>query len=361
MSTSIGKKVFVGMSGGVDSSVAAALLKEQGYAVTGVFIKVWDAPWLPCNWREERRSAMRTAAKLQIPFHTLDLEKEYKEGVVDYMIHEYSEGRVPNPDVFCNKIIKFGGFFEYARNHGADFVATGHYARTEMRNAFTRLLAAHDPKKEQSYFLWNISPQVLPRIIFPVGDLLKSEVREHAARFALPSATKKDSQGICFLGQVSVPEFLAHYVKAEKGDVLNEEGVVIGEHDGALIYTIGQRHGFRIHDKQAEAEPLYVISKNMEQNTITVGQRTDGATSAVVNGCILREMNFIAPMGEWTGDGEIVIRYHGERIPLAQMAHVEGGVRCVFMHPVADVALGQSGVYYRKDECMGGGIIAEVF
>lgn len=356
-----GKKVFVGMSGGVDSSVSAALLKEQGYDVTGVFIKVWDAPWLPCDWREERRSAMRAAAKLQIKFHTLDLEKEYKEGVVDYMIKEYTEGRIPNPDVFCNKIVKFGGFFDFAMKHGADFVATGHYTRKEVRGGISRLFTAHDKAKEQSYFLWNISPQVVPKILFPIGDLLKSEVRAFADKYDLGSSEKKDSQGICFLGPVSVPEFLKHYVDTQKGNVLSMNDEIIGEHDGALFYTIGQRHGFNIHKKSEDTEPLYVVSKNMQENTITVSERKDGQPGVSYNGCVLSDINYLSPKDEWKGDGDLVIRYHGERIPLASMIFEGDKIRCVFTNTVGDIALGQSGVYYRGSEMMGGGIISETF
>lgn len=359
MNSGAGKKVFVGMSGGVDSSVVAAMLKDEGYDVTGVFIKVWDAPWLPCDWRAERRSAMHVAAQLRIPFRTLDLEAEYKKGVVDYMIAEYAAGRIPNPDVFCNKVVKFGGFFDYARSQGADFVATGHYARTETRNGVARLLTAHDEGKEQSYFLWNVSGNALAHTLFPIGALPKVEVRKLAEKYALPNATKKDSQGICFLGPISIVEFLKHYVDTRKGAVLNEEGKTIGEHEGALLYTIGQRHGFLVHEKTASSQAFYVVRKDMEKNTITVAPRKDGKTSAVAGGCILTDLNFIAPKSEW-GTGELVIRYHGERIPLASMEFTEEGLRCRFSHPVTDVALGQSGVYYKDDECMGGGVICAI-
>jgi tRNA-specific 2-thiouridylase len=359
MNSGAGKKVFVGMSGGVDSAVVAALLKEQGYAVTGVFIKVWDAPWLPCNWRAERRSAMHVAAELRIPFRTLDLEAEYKRGVVDYMIAEYAAGRIPNPDVFCNKVIKFGGFYEYARKEGADFIATGHYARTEERNGVARLLTAVDAGKEQSYFLWNMSAAALAHTLFPIGELPKSEVRKLAEKFSLPNALKKDSQGICFLGPVSIVDFLKHYVTTTKGDVLDEQGKVIGVHEGALFFTIGQRHGFVVHEKTAESKAFYVVRKDMDANTITVAPRVDGKTSAVASGCILSDVNFLAPKEEW-GEGDLVIRYHGQRIPLRSMEFTSEGLRCIFARPVGDVALGQSGVYYKGDECMGGGIIRAI-
>lgn len=347
------------MSGGVDSSVAAALLKEEGYDVTGVFIKVWDAPWLPCDWRAERRSAMHVAATLRIPFRTLDLEAEYKKGVVDYMISEYAAGRIPNPDVFCNKVVKFGGFYDYARKEGADFVATGHYARTEERGGVARLLTAEDVAKEQSYFLWNMSKEALAHTLFPIGSMPKAKVRELALKFALPNAGKKDSQGICFLGPISIVEFLKHYVHTERGAVLNEQGAIIGKHEGALLYTIGQRHGFIIEEKSAARQAFYVVQKDMQRNTITVAPRVDGKTSAVATGCVLSDINFLAPKEEW-GSGDLVIRYHGERIPIEHMEFTAEGLRCIFGHPVNDVALGQSGVYYKNDECMGGGIICAI-
>ncbi len=361
MTSALGKKVFVGLSGGVDSSVAAALLKEAGYDVVGVFIKVWDAPWLPCDWREERRSAMRVAAKLQVPFLTLDLEKEYKEGVVDYMVNEYKNGRIPNPDVFCNKIVKFGGFFDFAIKNGADFVATGHYARVENVNGTHILKMAHDHKKEQSYFLWNIKSEVLSKILLPIGDLLKNEVRDLAEKYSLPTATKKDSQGICFLGPVSVPEFLKHYVDSKKGDVLDMSGKVIGEHEGALFYTIGQRHGFSVNKKNPDMDAMYVVSKNMEENTITVAPRTDGVAAAVSSGCYLKDINYLSSKERWQKGGDLVIRYHGERIPIANIEEVPDGYRCVFTYEVQDVAIGQSGVYYDGEDCLGGGIIDSIF
>lgn len=360
MNSGVGKKAFVGMSGGVDSSVAALLLKEAGYEVVGVFIKVWDAPWLPCDWREERRSAMRAAAKIGIHFRTLDLEQEYKEGVVDYMINEYRSGRIPNPDVFCNKRVKFGGFFDYAMKEGADIVATGHYAQIIEKNGESRLGTAVDKQKEQSYFLFNINKEALQKTLFPIGHLTKKEVRALAEKAGLQTAMKKDSQGICFLGPVSLQEFLGHYVETSPGKVLNKEGEVIGEHDGALFYTIGQRHGLRIHSVSPDAEPLYVLSKDMDQNTLVVGPRKDGVTSAIAQGCILRDVNYLAKGDEWEGS-ELVIRYHGERIPLASLTFIDGGIRFVFLHPVTDLALGQAGVCYKDNECLGGGIITEIF
>lgn len=284
------KKVFVGLSGGVDSSVSAALLKKQGFDVTGVFIKTWTPDWLECTWKEERLDAMRICAKLDIPFFTLDLEKEYKRDVVDYMIAEYKVGRTPNPDVMCNKYIKFGGFFDWAIKQGADYVATGHYARvrsvkskkskvkskTKNSDNFTlstlhfQLLAGTDKNKDQSYFLWTLTQKQLSKTLFPIGHLEKVEVRKLAKKFGLFTAEKKDSQGLCFMGKVNVKDFLAHYIKPKRGRVLlvpsgvegndlpratyleqsrwesRGKGEKIGYHDGAVFLTIGERHGFHI-------------------------------------------------------------------------------------------------------------------
>src|ERR1035437_6131617 len=237
------KVVFVGMSGGVDSSVSAAILKKEGYEVIGVFIRTWHPDFLPCNEEEERRDAMRVAAHLNIPFLTFDFEDIYKREVADYMISEYKMGRTPNPDVMCNKYVKFGAFIKKALSMGADYVATGHYAQVgEAGKIFSReypashrhhskksflLRQSPDPSKDQSYFLWTLKQEQLKKILFPVGHLKKSEVRILAKKFKLPVAEKKDSQGICFLGPVDLKEFLKHYIKERKGKVLNEDGIII--------------------------------------------------------------------------------------------------------------------------------------
>src|SRR3989338_2652515 len=275
MSRDFPKKVFVGLSGGVDSSVSAALLKKDGYAVTGVFIRVWNPAseqgltlnrekgqtlFGLCQAADDRLDAMRVCAKLGIPFVELNLEKEYKKEVVDYMIREYRAGKTPNPDVFCNRFIKFGGFYNYALVHGADYVATGHYAQIISRGLACKydrtymLKSGVDDKKDQSYFLWQIKKEQLPHILFPVGGMRKPEVRRLAKRFGLITADKKDSQGLCFVGKVDMKEFLARHIKPKKGKVLlgaDGRGLkrgftqikekVIGTHDGAFFYTIGER------------------------------------------------------------------------------------------------------------------------
>ncbi|MDE2041090.1 MAG: tRNA 2-thiouridine(34) synthase MnmA [Patescibacteria group bacterium] len=375
--------VFVGMSGGVDSSVSAALLKKAGYSVTGVFIKVWQPDWLTCTWRHERLEAMRAAAHLDIPFLTLDLESQYKKDVIDHMIAEYRAGRTPNPDVMCNRYVKFGAFAEWARKQGADYIATGHYARVEQSDRIrvasykqdTRcnLLAGKDSNKDQSYFLWTLKQDDLKHILFPVGHLTKPEVRRLAKKFGLPNADKKDSQGLCFIGKIDVKEFLAHYIQAEPGNVLNQAGETIGTHQGALFFTIGERHGFRI-DRQhhtSSDQPYYVVDKDVEQNTITVSNKRAGHLQ------ISSQRHVQISSVNWVG-GEAVTynnidptatdsctygarsRY---RQPLQAIRSIVPGISGTwieFVDPQDTLTPGQSLVIYRGDECVAGGIISEV-
>ena len=400
-----GQKVFVGMSGGVDSSVSAALLKEAGYQVTGVFIKTWSPDWLPCTWREERRDAMRVAAKLKIPLLTLDLEKEYKEAVVDYMIAEYRVGRVPNPDVMCNKVIKFGGFFDFAMRQGADFVATGHYARRyfELEKGISQsspktssrrvdglglrrsqqpesadswppqegtnyrlseeklwrslLASGLDKEKDQTYFLWTLTQRELSRTLFPVGDLQKSEVRKLAKKFDLPNAEKKDSQGLCFMGKIDVKEFLKHYIKEKSGKVLNESGKVIGEHEGATFYTMGERHGFKITTKGINDFPYYVVAKDIKKNTLTVSNKKDGERD-LKKEIMIKNVNWnqgLVP--DLTKKYSARIRYRQELQSCKMTKISKDNYKIIFANSQGAVASGQSTVIYHDDVCLGGGII----
>ncbi len=349
------QKVFVGMSGGVDSSVSALLLKNAGYEVVGVFIKVWQADFLPCTWREERRDAMRAAAHIGIPFLTLDLEKEYKEEVVDYMVREYKEGRIPNPDVMCNKHVKFGAFLSFAKDNGADFIATGHYARTNNQEGRTGLLAGVDLEKDQSYFLWTLNHEVLSNVLFPIGELLKSEVRNIALESTLPNAEKKDSQGLCFMGPVNMEDFLKHYLKTEIGNVLNEKNEVIGTHQGSELYTIGQRHGFSTEKHSPSDTPYFVSAKNIINNTITVHHRNPkeraGVSMFLIEDALLPEnMNTVS-------DVFVRIRYRGTLFPCTLTK--TGEIWKVSLEsPLQDIAPGQSAVFYRGEHCIGGGVIA---
>lgn len=365
-------KVFVGVSGGVDSSVALALLKKEGFDVTGVFLKVWHPDFLPCDWREERRSAMRVCATLGVPFLTLDCEKEYKSEVVDYMIKEYSEGRVPNPDVFCNKYVKFGVFLKKALELGADFVATGHYARVRefpiSNSQFSKkekryeLWEAKDKNKDQSYFLHTLNQEQLSHTLFPIGKMAKPEVRKMAEKFGLPTATKKDSQGLCFIGKVDMKDFLAHYIEIKNGDVLNSKGEIIGSHDGAMFYTIGQRHGFTITKKSSDDPRYFVISKDLENNTITVADKEkDFSEVFSVKKIDVSSMHFVSREEfKFPMKTSVRIRYRQEKFHCI-LDKNKTGYTVSFQKPQNAIAEGQFAVFYKGEVCLGGGIIEKTY
>ena len=357
--------VFVGVSGGVDSSVAAFLLKEQGYDVQGIFVKTWAPDWVPCTWVDEKRDAMRICAALDIPFHFLDASEEYKQGVADYMISEYKLGRTPNPDVLCNKIIKFGAMWKYAKEHGADFIATGHYVRNDLladpelvegQKSHYIMKKALDPAKDQSYFLWMIEKDLLSQIKFPIGDLQKKEVRAIAEKAGLFTAVKKDSQGICFLGEIDMKDFLRHYIDEKPGVVLNQEGNIVGEHDGVWFYTLGERHGFRITEKDTNRTPYYIVGKDVDNNTITVARTVNNTVKT--NGRVtvkLRDANwFIDP--EQGTQYTAQIRYHGTLLN-AEMK--DSNTVLLECHEV--IPLGQSLLLYKDEIVIGGGVLDFLF
>ena len=297
---------------------------------------------------------MRVAAHIGIQFITLDLEDEYKREVVDYMINEYRQGKTPNPDVMCNKYVKFGGFYNYAMKHGADYVATGHYAQIKkIKNSFT-LIAGDDKNKDQTYFLWTLKKEQLGKTLFPVGNMEKPEVRKIAKKCKLPNADKKDSQGLCFIGKINIKEFLSHYIPIKKGKVLNEKGKVIGIHDGASFYTIGERHGFNITEKTPNDEPYYVIDKDIKNNTIIVSHKNKlGELPNAVKKIKLRDTNWNqgeAPLGRRL---KARSRYREElqNIKMIDEETVE------FEKPQYTVSRGQSLVFYDGNVCLGGGII----
>jgi tRNA-specific 2-thiouridylase len=345
------RRVFVGMSGGVDSSVSAALLKKQGYDVTGVFIKVWHPDWLPCEWKEERRDAMRVAAALDIPFITLDCEEEYKKSVADYMIEEYRQGRTPNPDIMCNKEVKFGSFLRKAREMGADFIATGHYAQISTDGI---LMEGVDKNKDQSYFLWTINKQDLKHILFPIGAYEKDKVRELARKFKLPTAEKKDSQGICFLGKIDMKDFLQHYIPLRKGTVLDEKGNSIGTHEGALFYTIGQRHGFTITKKTPTDTPYYIISKDIEKNILVVSEKHSEDDLKNVHEVWLSQVNLLKKP-EHKISARIRYRQPHQNIEIKEVSEISAHIK--FIEGQEGVSVGQSLVFYDGELCIGGGII----
>lgn len=347
-------KVFVGLSGGVDSAVSAALLKENGYDVTGVFIKIWQPEFIECTWREDRLDAMRAAASLHIPFREVDLSDQYKREVVDGMIADYALGITPNPDIHCNRAIKFGSFLRWALGEGADAIATGHYARLIDRRGRYALYRGKDLLKDQSYFLYRLSQGQLVHTLFPVGDLTKSEVRALARKFALPNAEKPDSQGICFLGDVTMEEFLSRFISLKRGAVLDAAGVAIGEHSGAAIYTIGQRHGFTVHEPRESGREHYVIGIDVIANTITVSHDKRDAVRAETT---LEQMHWINPQ-ELPLEAGAQARYRETPVSVRLEKLGEGIEGCLarFREPRL-ASPGQSLVVYEGDCCLGGGII----
>jgi tRNA-specific 2-thiouridylase len=341
------KTVYVGLSGGVDSSVSAALLKEQGYLVVGVFMKNWskDLPGFACPWKEDYQDAKRIAVQLGIDFKMFDFEKEYQEKVVDYMIEEYRAGRTPNPDIMCNQEVKFKLFFNTAIEQGADFVATGHYARSLNG----QLLVGKDSNKDQSYFLYRIKKSVLEKTIFPLGGFTKPEVRKMAEERNLTTAHKKESMGICFVGKVGIKEFLQQYVKTEMGDVIDQNGKVIGRHEGAIFYTIGQRHGLDI----GGGFPYYVTGKNMKTNTVYVTSQIDD-DSLWKDTLSLTDLHWI---NETPEIGKLYMVRTRYRAPLVKAQFKEKVTELILNDPVRAVTPGQSVVIYENERVVGGGII----
>lgn len=354
MAKSIGKTVFVGVSGGVDSSVSAALLKDQGYDVVGVFIRTWQPDFIECTWRDERRDAMRVCAHLNIPFLECDAEEAYKKGVADYMIEEYKKGNTPNPDVMCNREVKFGVFWDFAKAHGADFIATGHYAQIKHQTPF-KLERGIDLSKDQSYFLWTLTQYDLAHTLFPVGHLKKATVRKLAEKYNLPTASKKDSQGVCFLGPLDMKAFLMHYIKPQNGDVLDEKGNIIGSHSGAVFFTLGERHGFTINKNSTNDAPLYVIGKDIEKNTITVSENQHNNSKESFTYTLTNTNWVIEPIREKRYTAQI--RYHGDQLTCGVKKNDKLTTLITFDIPVL-VSAGQSIVIYDTDICLGGGIIA---
>ncbi len=348
------KKVFVGLSGGVDSAVSVLLLKKQGYDVTGVFIRIAIEGY-PCPAAEDRLEAMRVAAHLHIPFVEIDLSREYQERVFTFAVEEFERGRTPNPDALCNKEIKFGIFYDFARKNGADFVATGHYARV-VHGEETLLLVGVDDTKDQSYFLWAVPHEHLSHALFPVGGLQKSEVRNIAKRHNLPNAARHDSQGLCFLGDIAIDDMLSRELAPTPGDVLSEAGEVVGTHRGAALYTLGQRHGFEFKNTTHEARPHFVIAKDLVKNTITVS-----ANRFPIN---VSSTKLVLDAENWIGTVEsgaymARFRYRQALIP-ATLIKNANGESVVVLKEAHYVPEGQSVVLYCDDRCVGGGIIKSV-
>lgn len=345
------KNVYVGMSGGVDSSLTAALLKEQGHNVTGVYMKNWteDLPGMKCPWADDLADAKRVAVHLGIDFKVFDFEKEYKHKVVDYMIEEYKLGRTPNPDIMCNQEVKFKLFLEAALEDGADLIATGHYARVKDGE----LIQAADTNKDQTYFLYRVTGKALERTLFPLGEYTKPKVREMAEERGLFTAHKKDSQGICFVGKVGIRDFLSQYVTQSPGDLIDKKtNKVLGRHDGAIFYTLGQRHGLDV----GGGLPYYVVGKDMNKNEVYVTTDLNDET------LWREEINLTA--AHWINDvpmaGEYDIRVrHRAALRKAQLTIQDDGFVSLRLNDAERaIASGQSVVVYDGARCLGGGIVA---
>ena len=351
------KTVFVMLSGGVDSSVAAAVLKEQGYNVVGVFMKCWsinalrsmgvDDQLYGCFWEEDSRDAALVADTLGIPFYTWDFEQEYKQGVVDYMVAEYRAGRTPNPDVMCNSVIKFGVFFERAMRLGADFVATGHYARVKQTKQGHRIFRGKDSNKDQSYFVWRIPREVLPKVLMPIGEFdSKAQVRSKAEELGLLTATKKDSQGLCFVGQTPVRELLLQTIGSKEGEIVNVgDNSVLGTHSGAFQYTIGQRQNLGL-----SGGPWFVKSIDVDTNRVYV---VHGDQQVLLNSDSMMVTNFWL---DREGTMQAQIRYRQSALPCSVVAS-DTKLQVTFNTPAKAIASGQSVVFYDNDQIIGGGFI----
>lgn len=342
--------MYVGLSGGVDSSVSAALLREQGYEVVGVYMKNWtrDLPGMPCPWRDDFADAKRVAVQLGIDFEVFDFEKQYFDKVVKYMLDGFAAGLTPNPDIMCNQEIKFKLFFDAARERGADLIATGHYANTKDG----RLFAAHDSNKDQTYFLYRVPGKTFSKTVFPLGELTKPEVRKLAKKFGLVTADKKESMGICFVGKVGIKGFLSQYVESKPGNIIDQHSKVIGRHEGATFYTIGQRHGLEV----GGGLPYYVTGKDMTKNEVYV--TTDLQDAQLWS----NEMNLTSV--HWinqppTSELELMVRtrHRAKLVPVESLKKQGSNWVAKLGEDVRALTPGQSAVFYSDDECLGGGVV----
>lgn len=352
-------RVVVGMSGGVDSSVTALLLKEQGYDVIGIFMKNWDDTDENgvCTATEDYHDVVQVCNQLGIPYYAVNFEKEYWDKVFTYFLEEYKAGRTPNPDVMCNKEIKFKAFLNHALTLGADYVATGHYAQVKNVDGQYQLIRGKDPNKDQTYFLNALSQQQLSRVMFPLGHLEKKEVRAIAERAGLATAKKKDSTGICFIGKRDFKEFLSSYLPAQPGKMQTLDGEVKGTHDGLMYYTLGQRQGLGIG---GSGEPWFVIGKNLEKNILYVGQGfhhpglySEGLRAIKVNWILRRESD-----EPFECTAKFRYRQPDQRVTVYPQS--DGTVEVLFAEPQRAITPGQAVVFYDGDVCLGGGTIDHV-
>ena len=339
-------KVFLGMSGGVDSAVSAYLLQQQGYEVIGVYMKNWskNLPGMKCPWAEDLADAKRVAVKLGIDYRVFDFEKEYKQKVVDYMLEEYQKGNTPNPDIMCNQEIKFKLFAETAFEQGADRIATGHYAQTDG----DKLLKAVDENKDQTYFLYRITEDAISKTIFPVGGMMKTEVKALAEKLGLSVAHKKESMGVCFVGEANMRDFLSEFIETKPGEIRElETDKVLGTHDGAIFYTLGQRHGLNLKD----GLPYYVVRKNMKTNTIFVSRNLKALS------LWKKEIELKDVVLRGGDDGRNIEARIRHRAPLVKADYDAKTHKLTFAEGQKSLTPGQSVVFYRENVCLGGGII----
>jgi len=349
-------RVVIGMSGGVDSSVAALLLKEQGYDVVGIFMKNWDDTdeFGVCTATEDFEDVVRVCNQLDIPYYSVNFEKQYWNKVFTYFLDEYKAGRTPNPDVMCNKEIKFKAFLDHAMSLGADYLATGHYAQVREIDGHVEMLRGKDENKDQTYFLNQLSGDVLAKVMFPLGHMDKSKVREIAKEHGLATAAKKDSTGICFIGERNFKEFLSNYLPAQPGEMRTIDGVMKGKHDGLMYYTIGQRQGLGIG---GAGDPWFVLGKNLKDNVLYVGQGFHNE-HLYSNGLIATDVNWINPEKiEKQFECTAKFRYRQKDSKVTVTLLENGNVDVRFDEPERAVTPGQAVVFYDGDVCLGGGTI----
>ena len=358
MSRPFNTRIVVGLSGGVDSSVAALVLKRRGYDVHGLFMTNWEEDEEGyCTAARDSQDARQVCAELDIPLHRVNFAREYRERVFEYFLREYRAGRTPNPDVLCNREIKFGVFYRYARRLGADYVATGHYAGIHRENALCRLLKGADPEKDQSYFLHVLEQEVMARTVFPVGELNKPEVRALAREHGFDNFAKKDSTGICFIGERHFRSFLARYLPARPGDIRTPRGRCVGRHQGLMYYTLGQRRGLGIGGRpDATGLPWYVAGKDLETNTLIVVEGEDHP--------LLQQDWLEAQQVHWIAGSPVLpltcrakVRYRQTEQPCEVEACGPDRYRVTFTQPQHAVTPGQFVVFYLGEECLGGGVI----
>ncbi|WP_044834609.1 tRNA 2-thiouridine(34) synthase MnmA [Thalassomonas actiniarum] len=354
-------KVIVGMSGGVDSSVSAYLLKEQGYQVEGLFMKNWEEDDNDeyCAAAEDLRDAQAVCDKLGIKLHTINFATEYWDNVFEYFLAEYKAGRTPNPDIMCNKEIKFKAFLEFAcEDLGADYIATGHYVSREFRDNQWTMIRGKDNNKDQSYFLYTLSHEQVGRTLFPVGNIEKPEVRALAEKADLITHDKKDSTGICFIGERKFKDFLAKFLPAQPGDIENPEGEVIGQHDGLMYHTLGQRKGLRIGGLANAGEaPWYVVEKDLKRNVLIVGQGSNHPR-LFSKGLIANQLHWVSRQAlEQTLSCTVKTRYRQQDVPCTIKPLSDGNFEIMFEQEQSSVTPGQSVVFYQDEVCLGGGII----